>query len=261
MSAWIESHQTLGRHYKTGRLARLLGISRVTAVGHLQFFWWWAIDYAQDGEITPFDSGEIAEACEWEGDPEVFIHALISSKFVDDENGKRTIHDHDEYAGKLIDNRKRNAEKQKRWRNKRNGVTLPLRVTDDESNVTVTLPLRNRATEQNTTQQNTTEQKALGVAPAAREKKAGSNIPPTAEEVAAYFAAKSTKSEGRKFFLHYEANGWMVGKNRMKNWMASASGWITRGPGFTNGSNVPISVEPPKESDALRLARERGSVI
>jgi len=38
--AWIESHQTLGQHPKTRKLARLLNISAPTAVGHLQFLWW-----------------------------------------------------------------------------------------------------------------------------------------------------------------------------------------------------------------------------
>ena len=34
--------------------------------------------------------------------------------------------------------------------------------------------------------------------------------------------------EADKFFNHYEANGWKVGKNPMKKWQAALSGWLTR---------------------------------
>jgi hypothetical protein len=33
-------------------------------------------------------------------------------------------------------------------------------------------------------------------------------------------------SEAHKFFNYYQANGWMVGKNKMKNWRAAANNWI-----------------------------------
>ena len=32
----------------------------------------------------------------------------------------------------------------------------------------------------------------------------------------------------KKFFSHYESNGWKVGKNSMKNWRAAADQWIAR---------------------------------
>lgn len=43
----------------------------------------------------------------------------------------------------------------------------------------------------------------------------------------AYFLEKEKpKSEANKFFNHYEANGWLVGKNKMKNWRAAANNWM-----------------------------------
>jgi len=53
--AWIESNQEVGRHPKTKKLARLLDISVVTAVGHLHYLWWWALDFAQEGVLTKFE--------------------------------------------------------------------------------------------------------------------------------------------------------------------------------------------------------------
>lgn len=54
-------------------------------------------------------------------------------------------------------------------------------------------------------------------------------IPPNMDEVKQYFIEKSgTEAQAERFFYHYEANGWKVGKNSMKNWKAAASGWLSR---------------------------------
>ncbi len=53
-------------------------------------------------------------------------------------------------------------------------------------------------------------------------------IPKNLEEVETYFLEKEKPtSEANKFFNHYEANGWLVGKNKMKNWRAAANNWMT----------------------------------
>jgi hypothetical protein len=147
--AWIESHQELGRHPKTRRLARLLNVSLPCVVGHLHFFWWWALDYACGGDVTRFETGDLADGALWEGDPGVFVEALIGAGFLDQaENGDLRVHDWDEYAGRLLDQRKANAEKQKRWRERHKTDTSP----SDNRNVTVTLPIRNGATVPNQTE-------------------------------------------------------------------------------------------------------------
>jgi hypothetical protein len=111
--AWIESHQSLLNHRKTGRLARALGISKITAIGHLHVFWWWCLDNAPDGNLTGIDAEDIAEGAGWEGDPAEFIKALHFAGFLDDGEG---VHDWYEYAGKLIEGRKANAERMRRKR-------------------------------------------------------------------------------------------------------------------------------------------------
>ena len=73
--AWIESHQELGRHPKTRRLMRQLGVSLPTAIGHLHCLWWWALDFAQEGEITKYDAEAIADAALWDGEPQMFLDA------------------------------------------------------------------------------------------------------------------------------------------------------------------------------------------
>jgi hypothetical protein len=105
--AWIESHQTLGQHPKTRKLARLLNISVPTAVGHLQFLWWWAMDYAPDGSLERFEDADIADAMLWEGNAEALVDALRVAGFVD----VNQIHDWDTYVGRLLDKKAANAER------------------------------------------------------------------------------------------------------------------------------------------------------
>ncbi len=136
--AWIESHQTLGQHPKTRKLARLLNISVPTAVGHLQFLWWWAMDYAPDGSLERFEDADIADAMLWEGNAEALVDALRIAGFVD----VNQIHDWDTYLGRLIDRRAANAERARESRERARSV----RATNAQ-----------RATLPNTTQHNRTE--------------------------------------------------------------------------------------------------------
>lgn len=113
--AWIESHQSLRSHPKTKRFARSLEIDLATAIGHLHCLWWWALDYAQDGSLASFEDWEIADASLWIGDPGRFVAALQEASFLDE----RTLHDWDEYAGRLISARVRNRERMAAWRNRK----------------------------------------------------------------------------------------------------------------------------------------------
>lgn len=109
--AWIESHQTLVRHPKTRKAARMLGIGIPQMIGHLHCLWYWAFDYAQDGNLTPYENADIADAALWQGDPNAFVQALIEcgtggAGFIDEDY---QIHEWMDYAGKLILKRKADA--------------------------------------------------------------------------------------------------------------------------------------------------------
>lgn len=52
---------------------------------------------------------------------------------------------------------------------------------------------------------------------------------PNFDEVKAYAEDRGASEDlALDFFEHYESNGWMVGKNPMKNWKASFNGWMRR---------------------------------
>ena len=60
------------------------------------------------------------------------------------------------------------------------------------------------------------------------QKKEKEFVPPKLDEVTTFFKEeKYPELESKKFFYHFEANGWKVGgKTPMKNWQAAAHNWI-----------------------------------
>ena len=49
--------------------------------------------------------------------------------------------------------------------------------------------------------------------------------PPTLDEVAAYCRERNNGIDAQRFLDHYQANGWMVGKAKMKDWRAAVRNW------------------------------------
>ena len=50
-------------------------------------------------------------------------------------------------------------------------------------------------------------------------------VPPTVDDVKEYIAARGYSFDAEAFVAHYEANGWMRGKNKIKNWKACCTTW------------------------------------
>ncbi len=65
-------------------------------------------------------------------------------------------------------------------------------------------------------------------------------VPPKIEWVEKYCSERNNKVNPNKFYSHYESKGWMIGKNRMKDWQAAVRTWE----------------EPEQESQYDRLRRE-----
>lgn len=201
--AWIESHQSLGRHPKTKAAARVLGISRVQLVGHLQYLWWWALDFAEDGDLSGIDPEDIAEEAMWEGDPDAFIAGLVQTGFLTE---TMHINDWDDYTGRLIAQRESNRQRQRRHREKRQqpepaANTSPDRDSDVSSqpapetrngDVTVTSPLRHGSTVPNQTEPDQTEPENP-----AREARGGADAPASGKPRTARQEASDRRHERR----------------------------------------------------------------
>jgi len=66
------------------------------------------------------------------------------------------------------------------------------------------------------------------------DKKAGKTAkrfaPPTCDEVADYCSARGNQVDPQRFVDFYAAKGWMIGKNRMKDWKAAVRTWESKQP-------------------------------
>lgn len=111
--AWIESHQEVAHHPKTRKLAKKLDLGTAPVIGHLHALWWWAVDYAPDGSLEQHTDEDIAIGAFWENDPKEFVDALVECRWLDRDGEHLSLHDWEEYAGRLLDRRKANAERKR----------------------------------------------------------------------------------------------------------------------------------------------------
>ena len=50
-------------------------------------------------------------------------------------------------------------------------------------------------------------------------------VPPTVDEIKAYCEERNSNVDPEAFYSFYESKGWMIGKNKMKNWKMAISTW------------------------------------
>jgi len=68
--------------------------------------------------------------------------------------------------------------------------------------------------------------------------------PPTQLEVKQYCKERNNTVNVNKWMAHYEANGWMVGKNKMKDWKAAVRTW--------ENNEFDVDVKHPKMHDRTK---------
>ena len=74
--------------------------------------------------------------------------------------------------------------------------------------------------------------------------------PPTLEEVAEYCKQRNNSVDPQKWYDFYSAKGWMIGKNKMKDWKAAVRTW-EKSNDFGNGRSK-------SSNPFLELAKEEG---
>jgi hypothetical protein len=68
--------------------------------------------------------------------------------------------------------------------------------------------------------------------------------PPTLEEVRSYCQERKNNVDAQRFIDYYTANGWMVGKNKMKDWRAAVRNWERNSkPSITVKQNASIDLD------------------
>ena len=114
--AWIELHQSVWTHKKTVMLAALLDIDEIYAAAHMTKLWTWALDNAQDGDLSGLPAKVIAFGAGWKGDADEFVSAAIQAGWIDQEGDRLFLHDWFDYAGRLIEKREANKERARKSR-------------------------------------------------------------------------------------------------------------------------------------------------
>jgi hypothetical protein len=87
--------------------------------------------------------------------------------------------------------------------------------------------------------------------------------PPSIEEVTEYVATRDTKIDPETFVDWNTAKGWLIGKNKMKDWKASVRTWEKReqSNGHTqNNTRQPQHQRRRTKADEVRDAREQARI-
>lgn len=128
--------------------------------------------------------------------------------------------------------REQNRERQARFKAK-NKTPLLGNVTD---NVTVTLS--------NATDIEEEKDKEIELRNTIKEKPARKTfVRPTIDEVAAYCKERGNKINPQRFMDYYDSNGWVVGRNHMKDWKATIRTWEAR-DGYSAAEPEPVTELP-----------------
>lgn len=70
--------------------------------------WWWTLEHREDGDLTGLFDRDIAQACDWQGNPAILKKALLKSGFLDKD---MHVHDWYAYAGRLLRERDRGRDR------------------------------------------------------------------------------------------------------------------------------------------------------
>ena len=83
-----------------------------------------------------------------------------------------------------------------------------------------------------------------------KRKAANRFTPPTVEEVQAYCRERQNNVDPQRFIDYYEARGWLIGKNKMKDWKAAVRTWER------SGYNNSPSRSAPQQQNQMSTAAE-----
>ena len=77
--------------------------------------------------------------------------------------------------------------------------------------------------------------------------------PPSLEEVASYCRERGNHVDPHYFHSYYEANGWRVGRNPMRDWKAAVRSWESNGLGDRTAQEPTVSDSFQRAMEMLRM--------
>lgn len=79
---------------------------------------------------------------------------------------------------------------------------------------------------------------------------------PTLEEITDYCEKRGRKVDPQRFFDYYSANGWMIGKYRMRDWQAAVRRWETNGVDYVKPSSINVDYSDSELSALFTQVKE-----
>lgn len=76
--------------------------------------------------------------------------------------------------------------------------------------------------------------------------------PPSKQELEGYIAEKNLLMDSDSFIDFYQSKGWQVGKNKMKDWKASARNWARKNNNGNNNERTQPTSRATRYFDTLR---------
>lgn len=196
---WIPMRHDLPDDPAVIAIATATGLDEFGVIGRLHRLWSWADRQTTNGNAPGVTGLWLDGYMGRDG----FADAMLAVGWLALNKDGISIPKFDEWISESAKVRALAARRQRKFRNaKRNA---------DRNAVTVTNSLP-------TVQDSIDTNVSIGTS-----KKAAAH--PTLEEVAAYCRERGKGVDPQKWFDHYSANGWKVGKNLMRDWKAAVRTW------------------------------------
>lgn len=196
---WIKMRCNLGSDPAVITLATVLDLDQDDIVGKLHKLWSWADQHTVDGRANVArmsrDSGMELWIDRYIG-VAGFANALADVGWLELHKAGFTIPNFGRHNGQSAKNRAENTKRQKQNRSR----------NERDKAVTKARPEKRR------------EEKSIKPSISSFEK-------PTTEQVAAYCQERSNGIDAEAFVSFYQSKGWMIGKNKMKDWKAAVHTW------------------------------------
>lgn len=196
-------------------------MSTVVTVGTLELLWIATQKNAKRGDIGRFTNEEIAIECDWEGEPDELVEALIDSGWLDRCSVHRlVVHDWSDHCptwvvGNLKSQKVDFAIATPLAPALSTPLSTPLSTDAKGNGSSGVLP--------NLTQPDVT--KPNQETPLTPLRKNSRFAPPSVSDVQAYCSERKNHVDAQQFVDFYTSKGWLVGKAKMKYWKAAVRTW------------------------------------
>ena len=119
----------------------------------------------------------------------------------------------------------RSRERQKLLSESQEEMSRDSNVTDNVTVTQTSYSISNISSSLSLKEDNEDKDKGCGEKGRKPKRESKAFVKPTVEEVAAYCKERNNGIDAEAFVAHYESNGWLVGKNPMKNWRMAVVTW------------------------------------